>query len=66
MSKKPVLPAEKKIKLVKPYLNGEIGIYETARGAGVESSIRMWVTNYKVEEFTVSLPHKKIRSIALN
>jgi transposase len=63
MPKKGKLPAEEKMQIVEMYLNGEVGITEAGRIAGVDKeTIRQWVSLYKTDGPAGLLPQERNRT----
>ena len=66
MAQKQKLLAEERVAIVRQYLNGEIGMSEASRAAGVsKESIREWIARYKAEGTEGFLPHERNRSYSL-
>ena len=59
MPQKQKISIEEKVKIVRAYLAGEIGVTEAARRSGVNwSSFSRWVSNYEADGADAFLPHK--------
>ena len=54
------LEIEEKVKIIREYLNGKIGMYEAARRGGLNKiTMGQWVRNYKADGIDAFLPYKK-------
>ena len=59
MSGQEKIGAEEKVKIIREYLSGKIGMCEAARRGGVnKTTMVQWVRNYKVDGIDAFLPHK--------
>ena len=59
MPKKQKLRPEEKEKIIRDYLNGNIGIGQAAQRGGVwAKTMKQWVRNYEAEGIEAFLPHK--------
>ena len=59
MSWQEKIGAEEKVKIIREYLSGKIGMCEAARRGGVnKTTMVQWVRNYKADGIDAFLPHK--------
>ena len=59
MSRKQKLNLEEKVKIIRDYLKGSIGICEAAQKGGVgRKTMYQWVRNYQADGVEAFLPHK--------
>lgn len=59
MSGQEKIGAEEKVKIIREYLRGKIGMCEAARRGGVnKTTMVQWVRNYKADGIDAFLPHK--------
>lgn len=59
MSGQQKLEAEEKVKIIREYLSGKIGMYEATRRGGVnKTTMAQWVRNYKADGIDAFLPYK--------
>lgn len=59
MPRKQKLSIGVKVKIIQDYINGNIGMCEAARRAGVHhKTMEQWVRNYKADGVDAFLPHK--------
>ena len=57
------LGIEEKIRIVRQCLEGEMGISEASREAGVDrATVRQWIARYEAEGAEAFLPHERNRS----
>jgi transposase len=62
MSGKSKVSLEKKVDIVRRCLNGEWGMEEAGRSAGVdEATIRRWISRYEAEGVEAFVPHERNR-----
>lgn len=59
MSGQEKIGAEEKVKIIREYLSGKMGMCEAARRGGVnKTTMVQWVRNYKADGIDAFLPHK--------
>ena len=59
MSGQQKLEAEEKVKIIREYLSGKIGMCEATRRGGVnKTTMAQWVRNYKADGIDAFLPYK--------
>lgn len=62
MPRKQKLSPEEKVKLVRRYLNGEIGVCEAGREYGVAAvTVRRWIAQYETEGVPAFMPRERNR-----